>query len=289
MSLGVNLLMDLCSQAAGFWGDAVDIEIVEEHHNKKADSPSGTAISLAEVINKSYDNQMQVVCGRSGFVGQRPRKEIGVHAVRGGNIVGNHRVMFITDDEVMEFVHMPQSKNVFAAGALRAARYMADKPAGMYSMTDIVMEMRTVTGVTYSENEAMITLEGLPAGPETMPSLFERVAKERINVDIITQTPPHDGTVDVSFSLPGHEIRKAVAALEDLHAQIFPVTGLGKVTVEGVGMERQHGIAAKLFAAIAAEGITIHIVTTSETKISFLVERNLLEQAVAAVRKEFGI
>ncbi len=139
LSLGVNLMQALCKAAAEVLGDAFDIEIIEKHHNLKKDAPSGTALMLADSVNQAFDNEKTYVNGRSGIVGARTKKEIGIHAVRGGTIVGEHEVVFAGEDEVITISHSATSKRVFAAGAIRAAKYLNKKPAGMYEMKDLLV------------------------------------------------------------------------------------------------------------------------------------------------------
>ena len=133
-SLGVNLLMKLVREAAEVLGDKFDIEIIEKHHNLKADAPSGTALMLAESANVDSKNYLY---GRDKNTGKRG-KEIGLHAVRGGTIVGEHEVMFAGEDEIVTLSHSARSKKVFAAGAIKAAKFLAGKPAGKYNMQDII-------------------------------------------------------------------------------------------------------------------------------------------------------
>lgn len=135
-SLGVNLLCSLVRSAAAALGENFDIEIIEKHHNQKVDAPSGTALMLADSANSAFDGEKQYVNGRQGAVGKRG-KEIGIHAVRGGTIVGEHDVLFAGDDEIITLSHSASSKKVFAAGALRAAKFMVGKSAGKYDMGDI--------------------------------------------------------------------------------------------------------------------------------------------------------
>ena len=137
LSVGVNLLQKLVKEAAAFLGDAFDVEIVERHHNLKKDAPSGTAYMLAESVNEAFGQQKHYVYGRSGMVGARDKKEIGIHAVRGGTIVGEHEVMFAGEDEIVTISHSARSKKVFAAGAVTAAKSAAGKPAGKYDMHDV--------------------------------------------------------------------------------------------------------------------------------------------------------
>lgn len=139
MSLGVNTLMKLLQTAAGILADAgYDIEIIEKHHNQKVDAPSGTALALADAINESLDNRYSYVYDRSQVRQKRDAKEIGISAIRGGTIVGEHEVIFAGIDEVIEFKHTAYSKAIFAKGALQAAAFLAGKPAGMYDMSDVI-------------------------------------------------------------------------------------------------------------------------------------------------------
>lgn len=138
LSIGVNLLQKLVKEAAAFLGEAFDVEIVEKHHNLKKDAPSGTAIMLAESVNEAFEENKQFIYGREGMVGARSAKELGIHAVRGGTIVGEHEVMFAGEDEIVTLSHSARSKRVFAAGALKAARFMKGKPAGRYDMQNII-------------------------------------------------------------------------------------------------------------------------------------------------------
>ena len=121
-------------------GDSFDVEIVEKHHNLKKDAPSGTALMLADTVNEAFDNQKRYVNGRDGIVGAREKSEIGIHAVRGGTIVGEHEVIFAGEDEIITISHSARSKRVFAVGAIRAAKYLPKKEAGMYEMKHLLAE-----------------------------------------------------------------------------------------------------------------------------------------------------
>ena len=139
MSLGVNMLLKLLQDAAKQLAPAgFDIEIVEKHHHLKVDAPSGTALAMADSINEALDNQYEYKFDRSQERKKRDPKEIGISAVRGGSIVGEHEVIFAGLDEVVEFKHTAYSKSVFAKGAVQAAKYMAGKPAGFYDMKDVI-------------------------------------------------------------------------------------------------------------------------------------------------------
>lgn len=140
LSLGVNLMQALCKAAAEVLGDSFDIEIIEKHHNLKKDAPSGTALMLADTINQTFEQKKRYVNGREGLVGERTNEEIGIHAVRGGTIVGEHEVLFAGEDEIITISHSARSKRVFAVGAIRAAKFLYQKPAGMYEMKDLLAE-----------------------------------------------------------------------------------------------------------------------------------------------------
>ena len=133
-SVGVNLLVKLVKEAAEALGESFDIEIIEKHHSQKVDAPSGTALMLADSANISGKPYLN---GREGIVGKRGN-EIGIHAVRGGTIVGEHEVMFAGEDEIITLSHSARSKRVFAAGAIKAAKWLAGKPKGKYDMKDII-------------------------------------------------------------------------------------------------------------------------------------------------------
>lgn len=139
MSLGINLLLKLVKEAAQVLaGAGFDIEIVEKHHNQKLDAPSGTAIALADSINEEFDGVYEYVYDRSQRRAKRDSKELGISAVRGGSIVGEHDVIFAGADEVITFSHTAYSRAVFGKGAIEAAKFLAGKVPGMYNMSDVI-------------------------------------------------------------------------------------------------------------------------------------------------------
>ena len=139
MSLGINLLLKLLKEAAPILSEAgFDIEIVEKHHNQKLDAPSGTAVALADAINEAENGAYTYVYDRSQVRQKRGAKELGISAVRGGTIVGDHDVIFAGTDEVITFEHRAYSRAVFGKGAIQAAKFLAGKPAGRYDMSDVI-------------------------------------------------------------------------------------------------------------------------------------------------------
>ena len=140
MSVGVNLLFRLASLVGSALDDRYDVEIAEEHHRHKKDAPSGTALELARLIAKArkIDFQQNVVYGRKGLTGERKRGSIGIHAVRGGDVIGNHQVSFLSDGERIELVHKASSREAFGYGALLAAKFLAKKKSGFYNMQEVL-------------------------------------------------------------------------------------------------------------------------------------------------------
>ena len=136
MSLGINILLSLVKKAASGL-EGFDIEVIEKHHNKKVDSPSGTAFMIASAIDEELGGESEFVYGRQGNDTKRKSKEIGIHAVRGGTIVGEHSVIFAGIDEIIEIKHTAMSKKVFAVGSINAAKFLVGRTAGLYNMDDL--------------------------------------------------------------------------------------------------------------------------------------------------------
>lgn len=147
MSLGINLLQKLVKSAATILGEAFDIEIVEKHHKLKKDSPSGTALMLADSINEAHGGTLEYVFGREGGNALRKKGELGIHAFRGGTIVGEHDVFFAGTDELIQIGHKAYSRQVFATGAIAAARFLKGQKPGMYSMEDLINQTTEKAGM----------------------------------------------------------------------------------------------------------------------------------------------
>ncbi len=140
MSLGINLISTLAAEAAKTLGEDFDVEIIEKHHRNKLDAPSGTAIMIADAVNSVTDEKSEYVYGRAERREIRPKREIGISSIRGGDIVGEHEVLFCGGGEVISIKHIAESREVFAHGALRAAAYMKGKMCGLYSMKELIKE-----------------------------------------------------------------------------------------------------------------------------------------------------
>ena len=290
MSLGVNLQMDLVKRAASFLGDSFDVEIIEKHHNQKVDAPSGTAMSLARALQEQYLGGKDFVYDRHTVRQKRQKREIGIHSIRGGTIVGEHDVMFIGEDEILQISHSARSKKIFAMGALRAARFLRSKEPKVYSMSEIFADHNTLTDIYAVEDQSIITLSHVPHDPVVIADIFDAIALAGVNIDMISQTAPVAHSVDISFTLPDKSVGAAVKALESLgEMRIDTQQGLAKFSVEGFGMEHRPGIAAHMFRILADAGVKVKLVTTSETKISYCIDACDLEPARKATQKAFGL
>ena len=137
MSIGINLLIELAKNAAKTLGESFDVEIIEKHHNQKLDAPSGTALMIAEGIKEERE-ETEYVFDRHAERKKRESKEIGIHSIRGGTIVGEHEVIFAGYNEIISLTHTATSREIFAVGALRAAAYLKDKQQGLYNMSDLI-------------------------------------------------------------------------------------------------------------------------------------------------------
>lgn len=143
MSIGINLLFRLVETVSKMIGEDSDIEIIEAHHRFKKDAPSGTALKIAEKICNATNRNMDDVAiyGRKGIIGERPQKQICIHSVRSGDIVGEHTIVFGNLGERLELVHKAQTRDSFVSGAIRAAKFVAGKPSGLYDMEDVLKEI----------------------------------------------------------------------------------------------------------------------------------------------------
>lgn len=142
MSIGINLLIEMCRRASAALGEDFDIEIIEKHHNNKLDAPSGTAMMIAEALRDERECETEFVYDRHEVRKKRESREIGIHAVRGGTIVGEHDIIFAGNNEIITLSHTATSREIFANGALKAALFVADKSAGLYSMSDIINSVK---------------------------------------------------------------------------------------------------------------------------------------------------
>ena len=285
MSTGVNLMADLLKTCAAALGNECDIEIVEAHHRAKEDAPSGTALVLANAINSAYRGGKEYIYGRHSHSGARHGTEIGIHAVRGGTVVGEHTAMFLWNDERLEVKHTAQTRSIFASGALKAAAFMAGKPAGLYGMQDLLAEHSQVTRVIAEHGVAMVLVHGLNGWEQAVTAL-EKMAEAQISLDMINQSAS-----ELSFSVSEGAKKQAIKVLKAQFpaANVEASEGLAKLTVEGIGMENRPGIAAKVFGMLLKLGIKPRMVNTSVDEITMLIDKTQEYRASDALAKHFGI
>ena len=294
MSLGVNLQIELIKEAAATLGDHFDVEIIEKHHNLKIDAPSGTALMLANALSSQYPSEREYVYGRHNKNQRRKPNEIGIHAVRGGTLVGEHSVEFIGKDEVIEVTHRAFSKQVFATGALRAAQYISTKAPGLYNMHDIVTERDVLSHIYTEEEQAIITLSNLPHEAGVLSSVFQLIADNHVFVDMISTSAPGGTAGYVSFSLKRTDLAAAVNALKPLRMKYMGMDmhtrdNITKLTVEGAGMALRHGVAAQVFDVLSKAGVCVEFVTTSETKIACCISDSEVPAAVTSIAAYFEL
>ncbi len=289
MSLGVNLQLALAKTAAAALGSDFDVEIIEKHHRKKIDAPSGTALMLADCIASQHAGGLDYAYGRREKNKRRADDELGIHSIRGGTVVGEHEVLFIGNDEIVGIAHKAYSKQVFARGALRAARYLQGKKPGVYNMQNIVTEHDIASHVYTHEEQAVVTLSGAPGS--STGRVFEQIARRGVNVDMIAMTLSGENEVCIGFSCAQSQLADAVDALRPLQSE-YPAIYLRthadvvKLTVEGSGMALHHGVASQLLSVLSDAGIHVQLITTSETKIELCVDAIDAIQAVAEVREK---
>ena len=291
MALGVNLQIELLKKASAALGDAFDVEITEKHHNRKVDAPSGTALMLANAVSSQYPQGRQYVFGRHSMDCRRTKTEIGFHSIRGGTVVGEHKVEFFGKDEVVSIGHKAYSKQVFATGALRAAKFIMNKQPGIYNMHDLVTEREVLSHLYTDDDQAVITISSLPKQVGVLSLVFETIAKHSVFVDMISMAAQCGS---VSFSLPREQLATALNALNELRPKfegldIHALDNTTKLTVEGPGMALRHGVAGQLFTVLSEAGVGLELITTSETKISCCIKNSDVSTALDAISKHFEL
>lgn len=287
MSLGVNLLINLSKQAARFLGTAYDVEIIEYHHNQKVDSPSGTALSIAEAISEEFVDGKELVYGRHSKCEKRTPAQLGIHAVRGGTIVGKHDVMYIGTSEIVTLSHQAESRQVFCFGALRAAVFLLTKQNGLFNMNDIIGQDYSVTTVQSHAAVELITVRSTEVDEFT--ALLGDIADEEINLDMISQTLEGATAATISFTVESKRFDDVMNIIEGRKMAADTKRNVATLLVEGAGMEHQYGVANQVLKILRDAGISIYAITTSETNITCCIDRNKVAVGEAALRKYYGI
>lgn len=290
MSLGVNLQLALAKTATATLGPDFDVEIIEKHHRKKVDAPSGTALMLADCVASQRTDGLDYVYGRHEKSKRRSDDELGIHSIRGGTLAGEHEVLFIGNDEVLEISHKAYSKQVFVRGALRAARFLQGKKRGLYNMQNVVAEHDIASHIYPLEEQAVVTLSGIACS--MVERAFAQIAKHGVNVDMIAMTVGDENAVSVGFSCANGQLDDALAALRPFSAEcpsltLYAHSEVVKLTVEGSGMALHHGVAARLLLVLSNAGVHARLITTSETKIEVCVDAIDATRAIEELREKF--
>ena len=293
MSLGVNLQLELVQLAASTLGTNFDVEIIETHHRKKVDSPSGTALMLANAIASISPEEEEFVYGRHEKNKRRTDTEIGIHSIRGGTVVGEHQVQFIGNDEILEINHRAFSKQVFAQGALRAAQFLVGKTSGLFNMKNVVSEHDAASRLISLEKQAVVVVRSF-AKDAFASRVFDAIAERGVFVDMIACSEPDEQSLSIGFSLNESDLTEALNALNELTRNGYGCTirargDLTKFTLEGTGMALQHGVASQLFAVLRKANIHVWLITTSETRIEFCVDAVNAILASEEIRRQFKI
>ena len=288
MSLGVNLQIELIKRAASFFGEQYDIEIIEKHHNQKVDAPSGTALTLADALATQFAEGKDYVFDRSQVREKRKKNQIGLSAVRGGTLVGEHQVLFLGEDEVLEINHIAHSKRIFAVGALRAATFLVGQPPRLYSMAEVLAKEKRVTNVTVTPDQAIITLVQYPYSPTAIAKLFASLGD--INIDMISKSVSVEGKGDISFTLSSTCIADVQTTLKKLGIDhVFCHDRVSKCCVEGDGMEYVGGVAAEIFQILSEHDIEPLMISTSESNISFCLDEQDIKNVVQSLSRHFEL
>ena len=288
MSVGINLLMELSKSATNILHSNFDIEIEERHHNQKVDAPSGTAIMLADAINQAAGGDLEYVYDRHESRTARAKRELGLHALRGGTITGEHTVVFAGSDEVIELTHKAYSRNIFALGALRAAKFIVNIPCGLYNMGSLLTQQNIVTNAYSSESDAIISISNIKK-PSLISDIFRLLKENEIMVDIISQTVPVNSVYTLSFSVSKPLAHKAFELVKSITSDetMDMLEHIAKVTIEGSGMAHHAGVSGDIFDTLAQRDIPVLLITTSETKITCCIPVEYKDAALEALKECF--
>ncbi len=274
MSLGVNLQLQLCQQAAKFFGELADIEIIEKHHHRKVDAPSGTALLLANGINDAMGDIYHYQCGRHGTDCKRKPNEIGIHAIRGGNMAGDHEVYFITNEEILTIAHHAESRKVFAIGALRAARFLIGHNPGLYSMLDMLAQSEATKKAKIESDTTVVTVKNASCTISYLSRLISSLAKEGIVADLLNQSAASQGRVDLSFSIKSGNLNAAEQCIKQSTpgADYMIQRGLCKYTIYSPEPSFSFDKLSDFLTCMANNYIDILMLSMVDNKLIFFTE-----------------
>ena len=294
MSLGINLMQQLLQTTTKTLKDGFDIEIIEKHHRYKIDAPSGTALMLAESINAARNHSLRNVCGREGVDALRQHDEIGIHALRGGTIVGDHEVFFAGQDEIISIRHQAFSRQVFATGSVAAARYIVQQNHGLYSMQDMIDEAGGAPTLSTTDDEVLISLTHIPQGSTTMRNLYRAFTENEIPMDMISQTGGPKTSISLSFTIPSRESQKAEHLLTTIMANDTRMSleigdNLTRHTMTFPILPDHAEVTSRILTRLAQEDIPVLALSTMNNQISLLVSSPFASRVTARLKAELGI
>lgn len=284
MSLGINLMTELLRTCTHVL-KGYDIEITEKHHNQKLDAPSGTALMLADAINSASDEQYDYVYDRHERREKRPANEIGIHSVRGGTIVGEHTVLFAGRDEFLEITHTAQSRQLFAVGALKAARFLQVQPCGLYNMSDVINAGSVAPRIGIYGDSAIIRVSDISINDGMISDMFALLAKNGISPELINQSSAFNGRTDVSFCVSAdvlHETVELLCSLAD-RRKISVNSDICRISVDSSSFDGSVAV-SRITAALYENRIPVYMVTGNEAGLSLCAPKEDAERAADIIR-----
>ncbi|MBO7326164.1 MAG: 4-hydroxy-tetrahydrodipicolinate reductase, partial [Clostridia bacterium] len=274
MSLGVNLLGKLAKDATRFLKGDYDIEIIEAHHNKKADAPSGTALTLAKEINKAQDNSLDLLFGRGN--GKRSKNEIGIHSIRGGTTPGKHSVAFFGNGENITLSHEAESKDVFVSGALRAVKFIVTKESGLYDMSHLLLDSKPALSI--STECGLNILSIMSMSPTDWAFLFKGIHDNNIAIDEVSTALNDDGSMPVQLSFKD-SAEKISQNLKDI--QHTTTLDVGKIVISGV---ENGGLTFEVLSLLKSVGAKVQMIVSSNKNMSIFVDETSLIKSKYAIK-----
>ena len=276
MSLGVNLACKLVGYASRFLTD-YDVEIVETHHNKKIDAPSGTALALAKEINKAKDNSLNIVVGRSN--GKRSTNDLTIHSVRGGTVAGKHSVTYFGTGENLTISHEAENKDVFAKGALSAVRFLMSKATGLYGMNDLLADAIPAKSISTDKGFSLMTI---PVATECdCTEIFKIITKNNLRLDEAKQSL-YEGNMALSLAFKENK-----STLNSLFLQWEKsIESASKIIVDKV---ENNGVIYDILVKLKAVGAKVCMLSTSQNSISIFVDDNRLIPCVYTLKSYFNL
>lgn len=276
MSLGVNLACKLVGYASRFLTD-YDVEIVETHHHKKIDAPSGTALALAKEINKAKDNSLDIVVGRSN--GKRSTNDLTIHSVRGGTVAGKHSVAYFGTGENLTISHEAENKDVFAKGALSAVRFLMSKETGLYGMNDLLADAIPAKSISTDTGFSLMTI---PVATECdCTEIFKIITKNNLRLDEAKQSLC-EGNMTLSLAFKENK-----STLNSLFLQWEKsIESASKIIVDKV---ENNGVIYDILVKLKAVGAKVCMLSTSQNSISIFVDDNTLIPCVYTLKSYFNL